>query len=189
MTGWGFLGVRLPMPDDEQWAADRAIILKGLGILDPEGNPTERLEVVKAAKMARLTQDEWQHERDKMLTTCGQCHSRNFARAELEKGDQIIREGDRLMAEAISIVAGLYEDDLLAKPEHYTYSFPDLLSFHDSPTTIEQRLFVMFLLHRMRLFQGAFHANPDYSLWYGWSEMQMDLTEIRTLAAELRYAK
>jgi hypothetical protein len=44
----------------------------------------------------------------------------------------------------------------------------------------------MFLEHRMRTFQGAFHNNPDYSLWYGWSEMQRDLTEIKEKAAELR---
>jgi hypothetical protein len=44
----------------------------------------------------------------------------------------------------------------------------------------------MFLEHRMRTFQGAFHNNPDYSLWYGWSEMQRDLTEIREKAVELR---
>ena len=35
-------------------------------------------------------------------------------------------------------------------------------------------------------FQGTFHANPDYALWYGWSEMQRDLTEIKALAADLR---
>ncbi len=35
-------------------------------------------------------------------------------------------------------------------------------------------------------FQGTFHANPDYALWYGWSEMQRDLTEIKTMAEELR---
>ncbi len=44
----------------------------------------------------------------------------------------------------------------------------------------------MFLEHRMRAFQGTFHANPDYALWYGWSEMQRDLVEIKALAAELR---
>jgi hypothetical protein len=38
----------------------------------------------------------------------------------------------------------------------------------------------------MRTFQETFHANPDYALWYGWSEMQRDLTEIKTLAAEMR---
>jgi hydroxylamine dehydrogenase len=61
-----------------------------------------------------------------------------------------------------------------------------LLTFHDVPTVIEQKLFLMFLKHRMRTFQGAFHANPDYALWYGWSEMQRDLTEIQTMAEELR---
>ncbi len=60
MTAWGFLAVRLPMPEDKQWTADRVTILQALGVLDPEGNPTGRLEVVKAAKVARLTQEEWQ---------------------------------------------------------------------------------------------------------------------------------
>jgi len=186
MTAWGFLAVRLPMPENKQWASDRATILQALGVLDPEGKPTARLEVVKAAKVARLTQEGWQKERDKMLKTCNQCHSINFARGELEKGDQMIKAADHLMAEAIRIVAGLYKDGILPKPETYAYAFPDLLTFHDAPTVIEQKLFVMFLEHRMRAFQGTFHASPDYALWYGWSEMQRDLTEIATLAKEMR---
>ncbi len=185
-TAWGFLAVRLPLPEDTQWAADRTTILQALGVLDPEGNPTARLEVIKQADVIRLTQEDWQRERDKMLRTCNQCHSSNFARAELEKGDQMIQETDRLLAEAIRIVAGLYKDGVLEKPENYPYAFPDLLTFHDAPTSIEQRLFVMHLEHRMRAFQGTFHANPDYALWYGWSEMRRDLTEIRTKAEELR---
>jgi len=185
-TAWGFLAVRLPMPDDPEWAADRATILQGLGVLDPDGNPTARLDVVKAADVARLTQEDWQQERDKMLATCGQCHSANFAKGELDKGDDMIRQADRLMAEAIRIVAGLYKDGLLEKPEAYAYAFPDLLTFHDAATTIEQKLFVMFLEHRMRTFQGTFHASPDYALWYGWSEMVRDLTEIKQLAKEMR---
>ena len=188
MTAWGFLAVRLPLPEDKQWAADRVTILQGLGVLDPEGNPTERLDVVKAANVARLTQEDWQKERDKMLKTCNDCHSLNFAKAELEKGDQMIKEADRLMAEAIQIVAGLYKDGILKKPESYAYPFPDLLTFHDAPTPIEQELFVMFLEHRMRTFQGTFHANPDYALWYGWSEMQRSLSEIKHEAKELRAA-
>jgi len=185
-TPWGFLAVRLPMPEDKQWANDRVTILQGLGVLDPEGKPTGRLEVVKAADVARLTQEAWQKERDKMIKTCNQCHSINFAKAELEKGDQIIKEADRLMAEAIRIVADLYKDGILPKPKSYAYPFPDLLTFHDAPTVIEQKLFVMFLEHRMRTFQGTFHANPDYALWYGWSEMQRSLTEIKEMAQDLR---
>jgi cytochrome c553 len=152
-TAWGFLAVRLPMPDDAGWADDRKTILQALGVLDPQGNPTERLEVVKAADMARLTQEDWERERNKMLKTCNQCHSINFARGELEKGDQVIRRADRLMAAAIRIIAGLYEDGVLLQPEDYEYPFPDILTFHDAPTPIEQQLFVMYSEHRMRTFQ------------------------------------
>ncbi|HEX9910879.1 MAG TPA: multiheme c-type cytochrome, partial [Desulfatiglandales bacterium] len=182
----GFLAVRLPMPEDKQWAADRATILQGLGVLDPDGKPTGRLEVVKAADVARLTQEDWQKERDKMLKICHQCHSANFAKSELAKGDMMIKEADHLMAEGIRIIADLYKGGILAKSEAYAHAFPDLLTFHDAPTVIEQKLFRMFLEHRMRTFQGTFHINPDYALWYGWSEMQRDLTEIKALAAELR---
>jgi hypothetical protein len=80
----------------------------------------------------------------------------------------------------------LYKDGVLQRPQSYAYTFPDRLAFHDSPTVVEQKLFVMFLEHRMRTLQGTFHANPDYALWYGWSEMQRDLTEIKSLASHLR---
>lgn len=185
-TAWGFLAVRLPLPEDKEWAADRVTILQALGVLDPAGKPTARLDVVKAADVARLTQENWQRERDKMLKTCNQCHSLNFAKGELDKGDQMIKAADRLMAEAIRLVAALYKDGVIAQPKNYAAAFPDLLAFHDAPTEIEQKLFVMFLEHRMRTFQGTFHASPDYALWYGWSEMQRDLTEIKNLAEELR---
>lgn len=185
-TAWGFLAVRLPMPEDKQWAADRATILQGLNVLDPSGKPTDRLAVVKAAEVVRLTQEDWQNERDRMVKTCNQCHSANFAGTELEKGDNMIKEADRLMADAIRTVGDLYRDGILEKPQSYSRAFPDLLTFHDAPTVIEQKLFVMFLEHRMRTFQGTFHSNPDYALWYGWSEMRRDLTDIKERAAEMR---
>jgi len=187
-TAWGFLAVRLPMPDDKQWAQDRVTILQALGVLDPAGKPTARLDVVKAADVARLTQEAWQAERDKMTKICGDCHSTNFAKTELEKGDSMIKNADRLMAEAITIVANLYKDKIIPKPKNYQNAFPDLLTFQDANTVIEQKLFVMFLEHRMRAFQGTFHANPDYAFWYGWSEMVRDLSEIKELAEDMRRA-
>ncbi len=33
-TAWGFLAVRLPLPEDKQWAGDQATILQALGVLD-----------------------------------------------------------------------------------------------------------------------------------------------------------
>ena len=188
MTAWGFLAVRLPMPEDPEWAADRATILQGLGVLDPDGNPTPRLDVVSGASVARLTQEEWQAERDEMIAICGDCHSENYAIEQLQQGDDMIQEADRLMAEAIRVVAGLYQDGTIEKPESYAHAFPDLLTFHDAATPVEQRLFKMFMKHRMRAFQGTFHASPDYALWYGWSEMVQDVAEIRSLAVEMRTA-
>ncbi len=188
-TSWGFLAVRLPLPEDKQWAADRVTILQALGVLDPKGNPTARLDVVKAAKVAKLTQEEWQKGRDQMLATCSQCHATAFAKNQLEHGDEMIRDADHLMAEAIRVVTDLYATGTLSKPKGYAAAFPDLLTFHDAPTVVEQKLFVMFLEHRMRAFQGTFHANPDYALWYGWSELQRDLTEIKELAADMKAKK
>lgn len=185
-TPWGFLAVRLPLPEDPQWKADQITILQALGVLDLEGNPTARMEVIRAAQVARLTQEDFDHERNKLVKACKQCHSESFARAEMAKGDDIIREVDYLLAQAIRIIASLYADGLLVKPDSYASAFPDLLTFHDAPTTIEHRLFEMHLKHRMRAFQGAFHANPDYTLWYGWSEMVRDLAEIKHMAAEMR---
>ncbi len=186
-TAWGFLAVRLPMPENKQWAADRTVILKALGVLSPDGQPTARLEVVKAADVVRLTEEAWQTERDKMVKACSKCHSSKFAQGELGKGDDMIREADHVMAQAILEVAELYTTGLLPKPESYAYAFPDLLTFHDAPTEIETRLFEMFLKHRMRTFQGTFHMNPDYALWYGWSEMVKDLTAIKSMAEDYRY--
>ncbi|UCH74122.1 MAG: hypothetical protein JSU82_17730, partial [Rhodospirillales bacterium] len=133
-TPWGFLAVRLPLPDDPEWAADQATILMALGVLDPEGKPTARLEVVKAAQVARLTQEEFDAERDKLVEACTRCHSEAFARAQMEKGDDMIRQADRMLARAIRVVAALYKDGVLKKPEGYAYPFPDLLTFHDAPT-------------------------------------------------------
>jgi len=185
-TPWGFLAVRLPLPEDKQWAADQVSILQALGVLDLQGKPTARLDLVKSADVARLDQADFDRERARLLAACTKCHSASFAKGELAKGDQLIRAGDHLLGQAIRAVAALYEDGILPKPKEYARAFPDLFTFHDAPTPIEQRLFVMAMEHRMRLFQGTFHANPDYALWYGWSEMKRDLTEIQAMAAELR---
>ena len=185
-TAWGFLAVRLPLADDPQWKADQVTILQALGVLDLAGNPTGRLDVVKAADVVRLTQEAFDAERGKMLAVCSQCHAATFAKGELQKGDDMVRDVDHLLAEAIREIAGLYRDGVLAQPAGYAAAFPDLLTFHDAPTAVEQKLFVMHLEHRMRAFQGTFHANPDYALWYGWSEMKRDLQEIRELAAQMR---
>ncbi len=186
-TAWGFLAMRLP-EKDEEWLSYRQTILQGLGVLDAEGNPTERLNVVTAGQVARLTEEEWQAQRDRMLAVCEQCHTASYARQQMTAADQVIKEADKLMAEAVGIVQGLYRDGILPPPPDYP-PHVDLLRFYEVRTPIEHQLFVMFLEHRMRTFQGAFHMNPDYMHWYGWAEMKRDLAEIRHQAAALRAAQ
>jgi len=45
----------------------------------------------------------------------------------------------------------------------------------------------MYLKHRMRTYQGVFHANPDYAYWYGWAAMTKDPAEIREMAEDLKF--
>lgn len=186
-TPWGFLGVRLPLPEDERWRADQTTILRALGALDSAGNPTDRVRLVfEIGDVARLTQEAFDIERNALLAVCSECHSENFARAEFASGDEMIREADHLLAEAIETVAALYRDGILRRPEGQTDDYPDLLSFNGAPEPIELRLFDMHLKHRARTFQGTFHANTEYALSQGWREMVRDLTEIRRMAEELR---
>jgi hydroxylamine dehydrogenase len=174
------------MPEDKEWADDRTIILQALGVRDPAGKPTARRDMVKSADVTRLIAESWQKERDAMLKTCTNCHAASFGKEEMRKGDDMVQQADHLMAEAIRTVASLYKDGVLQKSAQYASPFPDLLAFHDAPIPIEQRLFVMLLEHRMRAFQGTFHSNPDYALWYGWSELKRDLADIKAMAQDLR---
>jgi hypothetical protein len=184
MTAWGFLALRVP-EDDPDWWADRVVILKAMGVLDENGEGTERLDAVAAAKIARLTKEDFDKERAKMVATCESCHAEGFVEQQISSSDDMIREADKMMAEAITIVNGLYKDGYLKAPEEWKYA-PDLLQFYDSTSSIEHELFTMFLEYRQRTFQGAFHANPDYMYWYGYASMQNSLQFIKDEAANIR---
>ena len=189
MTAWGFLAVRLP-EDDPEWMKDRVTILKGLGVLDPEGNPTGRLDVVKAGKVARLSREEFDAERAKFVAICQDCHSPGFVAENFKNADQMVRETDKIFAEAIEIVADLYKKGIIKQKPGQPFAYPDLLTFYDVDTKIEQTLYEMFMDHRMKAFQAGFHMNPDYATWYGFAKMQKDLVEIREEAASMiRYAE
>jgi cytochrome c553 len=187
MTSWGFLAVRLP-EDDKDWLNDRVAILQALGVLDEKGTPTARLDIVKAGKVARLTKEEFQKERDKMIKVCADCHGSSYAKSQLDAADMTIKEVDKIFAEAIRVVQGLYQDGILQKPANWTIA-PDLLQFYEAKSSVEQDLYVMFLEYRMRAFQGAFHMNPDYMHWYGWAPMKETLQKIKDEASKLRAEK
>jgi len=187
MTAWGFLALRLP-EEDNDWRRDRITILQALGVLDRQGNPTERLDVVKTAKVARLTREEFDAQRKRMAAVCTECHSARYAAEALAAGDRLIRESDRIFADAIRTVKGLYDEGILAKPADWKYA-PDLLQFYEAKSTAEQELYLMFMEYRMRTFEGAFHANPDYTHWYGWAKLKEASERLKEDAERLRREK
>ncbi|WP_328754114.1 multiheme c-type cytochrome [Geomesophilobacter sediminis] len=186
-TAWGFLALRMP-EEDGDWLFDRVTILKAIGVLDDNGKPTERFEAIQKARLARLTKEEFDRDREKMLTACSACHSKSFAQANLNIGDEVIRDADRIFAESIRTVKALYDEGLLKKPEGWKYA-PDLLQFYEAKSSAEQELYLMFLEYRQRAFQGAFHSNPDYMQWYGWAKMKEAAARIQDDADRLRREK
>lgn len=186
MTAWGFLALRLP-EEDKEWMGYRVTILQALGVLDKDGKPTARLDVVKAANLARLDKESWDKERARMLKVCEQCHSATFARENLKNGDLMIKAADKIFAEAINLVAGLYRDGLIKKETNQaTFPYPDLLTFYEVNTPIEQLLYLMFMDYRMKTYQAAFHMMPDYTTWYGYAEMKKTLVDMKEMAAQMR---
>ena len=186
MTAWGFLALRLPEADKE-WMGYRVTILQALGVLDKDGKPTKRLDVVKAANLARLTKEDWQKERDVMLKVCQECHSANFAKENLQNADLMIKASDKIFDEAINVVAGLYKDGIIKKRTNLaTFPYPDLLSFYEVNTHIEELLYEMFMDYRMKSYQAAFHIMPDYTTWYGYGKMKNTLVKMRGIAKQMR---
>jgi len=184
-TSWGYFALRSPEPDKE-WEKYRKSILKGLGVLHPDGRPRSWEERVERGQLFTISLlEEWKEKREKMIKICSQCHAANYAREELKKCDEILKQADKLMSEAIEIVADLYREGHLERAEDYP-AFPDLMRFYEIPTPIEQKLFTMLMDHRMKTFQGAFHTNPNYTLWLGWAEMKKGLVKIKEESRKIR---
>jgi hydroxylamine dehydrogenase len=184
-TAWGYRGIRLPLPQDKQWAADVTEQFKALNILQADGSDGTLKATIKGTDLMRFTEEDWQKDRAKMVDICAQCHSATFAQQELRNGDDMIRDTDHLLAQALQVVSDLYKDGLLAPPAE-TRLYPWLTRFDSPPSVIEHKLNDMYQLGRGRAFQGTFHSNPNYAVARGRAEMQADLDEIKDLAAQLR---
>ncbi len=188
MTAWGFLALRLP-EKDATWMGYRATILMALGVLDKDGKPTGRLDVVKAADMARLTKEAFTAERNAMVKTCKECHSEAYVLKNLESADQMIKASDKIFAEAINLVAALYKDGVLEPTTNQaTFPYPDLLNFYEVNNQVEELLYEMFMDYRMKTYQASFHLMPDYTTWYGLAKMKETLVEMKDLDKQLRMA-
>lgn len=183
-ANWGFLSLRL-FEKDKEWEEQRNIIFKGLGYFDKDGKMDERFKVFTEGEGWQLAEGGWEAEREKMIDICSKCHSKSFSKDVLEGADTVIKKCDELMAKAINIVDGIYNDGIIQKSEKYIPHI-DTMQFYRFNHPIEERLYNMFLRHRMTTYLGAFHINPAYQHGYGVAEMQQDLREIEIMAKDLR---
>jgi hypothetical protein len=183
-TAVGFLGLDLTTQDPEMQQY-QAVILKGLGVLDEQGQFTPLLDVVKAGDMVRLDKADFDAERKRITDQCRQCHGGSFVEANMKNADLMLKEVNRVFAEAIEVVADLRRDGIIEVKEGEGV-YPQLLQFYEVDTKVEQVLYEMFMDHRMKAFQATYHMNPDYATWYGYAKMKKDLVEIKELAQQMR---
>jgi hypothetical protein len=153
-------------------------------VLDARRNPGPRAEEIARAGVAHLDLIDYQNQRLKLTTACRQCHGLPFVREQLDLRDKLLRESDRLTAEAVREVAALQAEQLV--PERAGAAFPDLVAAA-AGTPVERRLAKMFFDHRAKLLATAFHMSPDVVRWR--TLLARDLAEIRELAAGLRAEK
>jgi hydroxylamine dehydrogenase len=185
-TAWSLLALRLPGADRE-WIGYRKTILLWLGLIDKEGNPTALLTELQAKGIIHVKPEEWAQFRKEMVEICGKCHGRFFAQEKLSQRDAIVKETDKLMADAIQIVETLYQKSILARPEIRPIS-PDLLGLYSPPNPLEEKLWEMFLRHRIILLHGAFHNNPDFTSNHGWVKLKAAYGDVKRMAQEFMQA-
>ena len=99
----------------------------------------------------------------------------------------MIKASDKIFAEAINIIADLYRDGIIARTTNQaTFPYPDLLTFYEVNTPIEELLYEMFMDFRMKTYQAAFHLMPDYTTWYGYAKMKKALVEMKEMDKTMR---
>jgi hypothetical protein len=177
----GSVALRLPLAEDQGWAADKQALLQGLGVLDGSGGNGVRAAAFEEARIAELDRLGFQAGRDRLTQACRQCHAVAFVRDQLAQRDALIRDADALVAGALREVTALYRDGVLKRRGQGPA--PDLVAW-PSGSAPEQRLGQMFFDHRAKLMAHAFHMSPQVTLWMG--RLEEDATMVARGCQELR---
>jgi hypothetical protein len=152
-----------------------------------------RSEVVNL-KEVPISEEEEKKRREEMLGVCTRCHSRRFAQEQLENADQVKEEGFKLMERGKETIKEIEKERLLypsieERPPHPTEGRALVLAdpqLYVGTSHIERLFFTMFKFHNIRVWKSGYHFSPSYSHGHGWSEMQMDLIDIKEEAKKLK---
>ncbi len=129
-----------------------------------------------------------------MLGVCTQCHSRRFAKEQLENADQVKDEGLKLLEKGKEEIleverGGILYPSVAERSPHPTEGKKLVLGdpqLYIGTSHIERLFFTMFKFHSIRVWKSGYHFSPAYTHGHGWSEMQMDLIDIKGEAERLK---
>lgn len=152
-----------------------------------------RSEVVNL-KEVPISKEEQEKRREEMLGVCTGCHSRRFAQEQLENADQVKKEGFKLMEKGKGVIQeiakqGLLYPSLAERMPHPTEGRSLVLAdpqIYVGTSHIERLFFTMFKFHNIRVWKSGYHFSPSYTHGHGWTEMQLDLIDIKEEAEKLR---
>ncbi|GAB4173650.1 MAG: hypothetical protein Kow00100_15250 [Geothermobacteraceae bacterium] len=136
-------------------------------------------------------------QRAAMLAVCTSCHAPSFARRELERGDRVLAQSAKILAEAEELIRNLEREGALRpmpedRPAHPLKGKTVVLDgqmLYEDTSGIEALFFRLKKYAFARTWKGAYHQNPAYSHWYGNAEMKLLLEHIRAEADRLRVRK
>jgi len=154
-----------------------------LGLADESGNgkqdyavhqPPDSPETLEANREFMQTQ------------VCGQCHTDNFAQEQLLIADLIHENARSILLEAQDILKALAMTETFylpvdarpANPETGTTGTYGANMVIRNLNAIEKMYFTAMKYENVKTWKGAYHFNPDYTHWYGWSALVMTLGEI-----------
>ncbi len=145
-------------------------------------------------KETPISKEEQQRRRQEMVSVCTGCHSKRFSREQLENADQVKEEGFKLQEKGKEPIREIEKGGLLypaigERLPHPTEG-PTLVladpQLYVGTSHIERLFFTMFKFHNIRVWKSGYHFSPAYTHGYGWTEMQLDLIDIKEEAEKLK---
>jgi hydroxylamine dehydrogenase len=129
-----------------------------------------------------------------MIGVCTGCHSRRFTEEQLGNADRVREEGFKLMEAGKRPIQALGKEGLIypsvaERIPHPTEGRTLVLAdpqLYVGTSYIERLFFTMFKFHTIRVWKSGYHFSPAYTHGFGWTEMQLDLIDIKEEAEKLK---
>jgi hypothetical protein len=156
--------------------------------------PVGTRSIVVDLKEVPISKEEEERRRAEMIWICTGCHSRRFAKEQLENADRVKEEGFKLMEAGKTLIQEMEEKGLILpsvaeRTPHPTEGKTLVLAdpqLYVGTSYLERLFFTMFKFHNIRVWKSGYHFSPAYTHGFGWTEMQLDMIDIKEEAEKLK---